>query len=81
MLTRWISEALAMVVVISVGDGAITNEVLKKTKGHNLGLGFVAIAFGMAFFIAIAMFGHISASVRLCDACSRIALHIEKHEP
>lgn len=54
---------LGMMVVISVGNGAIANEVLKKTKGHALGLGFVAIAFGMAFFLAISMFGHISANV------------------
>ncbi|CAM9787400.1 unnamed protein product [Ectocarpus fasciculatus] len=52
-----------MMIVISVGNGAIANEVLKKTKGHALGLGFVAIAFGMAFFLAISMFGHISANV------------------
>ena len=52
-----------MMVVISIGNGAIANEVLKKTKGHALGLGFVAIAFGMAFFLAISMFGHISANV------------------
>lgn len=55
-----------MVVVISVGNGAIANEVLKKTKGHALGLGFVAIAFGMGFFLAISMFGHISANVNAC---------------
>ncbi|CAM9318732.1 unnamed protein product [Ectocarpus sp. 12 AP-2014] len=60
---RFISETLGMAVVISVGNGAIANEVLKKTKGHALGLGFVAIAFGMAFFLAISMFGHISANV------------------
>lgn len=52
-----------MAVVISIGNGAIANEVLKKTKGHGLGLGFVAIAYGMAFFVAISMFGHISANV------------------
>ncbi|CBJ28267.1 MIP family channel protein [Ectocarpus siliculosus] len=52
-----------MAIVIAVGNGAIANEVLKKTKGHALGLGFVAIAFGMAFFLAISMFGHISANV------------------
>jgi len=54
-----------MMVVISVGNGAIANEVLKKTKGHALGLGFVALTYGMAFFLAISMFGHISASVSL----------------
>eukprot|EP00903_Cladosiphon_okamuranus_P015966 g14748.t1 len=54
---------LGMMAVISVGNGAIANEVLKKTKGHALGLGFVAIAFGLAFFLAISMFGHISANV------------------
>ena len=52
-----------MMVVMSVGNGAIANEVLKKTKGHALGLGFVAFTFGMAFFLAISMFGHLSASV------------------
>lgn len=56
---------LGMMVVISIGNGAIANEVLKKTKGHALGLGFVAIAFGMAFFLAISMFGHISANVMI----------------
>jgi glycerol uptake facilitator-like aquaporin len=35
---------------------------LKRTKGHELGLGFVSIGFGMAFFVAIEMFGGISAS-------------------
>ncbi|CAN0304284.1 unnamed protein product [Pylaiella littoralis] len=60
---RFIAEALGMAVVISIGNGAIANEVLKKTKGHGLGLGFVAIAYGMAFFVAISMFGHISANV------------------
>lgn len=54
-----------MMVVISVGNGAIANEVLKKTKGHDLGLGFVAIAYGMAFFLGISMFGHLSASVSI----------------
>lgn len=65
-----------MMAVISVGNGAIANEVLKKTKGHELGLGFVAIAYGLAFFLAISMFGHISAGVsealslcRICAAC------------
>eukprot|EP00752_Nemacystus_decipiens_P007946 g7099.t1 len=60
---RFVSEMLGMMVVISIGNGAIANEVLKKTKGHELGLGFVAIAYGLAFFLAISMFGHISANV------------------
>lgn len=61
-----------MMAVISVGNGAIANEVLKKTKGHELGLGFVALAYGMAFFLAISMFGHISASVSKSPIFCRI---------
>ncbi|CAM9267683.1 unnamed protein product [Choristocarpus tenellus] len=52
-----------MGVVMSIGDSVISNEVLKRTKGHALGLGFVAFGFGMAFFTAIIMFGHLSATV------------------
>jgi glycerol uptake facilitator-like aquaporin len=57
------SEALAMCVVIIIGNGVIANEVLLRTKGHGLGLGHVSVGYGMAFFTAIAMFGHISAAV------------------
>lgn len=72
---------LGMVVVISIGNGAIANEVLKKTKGHALGLGFVAIAYGMAFFLAISMFGHISANVIPFpfSLCSGPSFHTVNH--
>jgi glycerol uptake facilitator-like aquaporin len=59
----FVSEALAMCVVIIIGNGVIANEVLLRTKGHGLGLGHVSVGYGMAFFTAIAMFGHISAAV------------------
>lgn len=67
--SRFIAETLGMSIVVSIGNGAITNEVLKRTKGHNLGLGFVAIAWGMSFFTAIIMFGHISAMVSVYAFC------------
>ena len=50
---RFVSEMLSMTIVIVVGCGAIANNVLTRTKGHGLGLGNVAIAWGMAFFISI----------------------------
>jgi glycerol uptake facilitator protein len=61
--TKFVSEMLAMMVVITIGDGVIANEVLLRTKGHGLGMGHVAVAFGMAFFTAIIMFGSVSATV------------------
>jgi glycerol uptake facilitator-like aquaporin len=32
--TKFVSEMLAMMVVITIGDGVIANEVLLRTKGH-----------------------------------------------
>lgn len=58
----FVSEMLAMCIAITIGECIIANEVLKRTKGHELGLGFVSIGFGLAFFVAIEMFGGISAS-------------------
>ena len=56
-----VSETLAMATVIAIGVCLFSNEILKRTKGHELGLGFVSIGFGMAFFIAIQAFGGVSA--------------------
>jgi glycerol uptake facilitator-like aquaporin len=61
--TKFVAEMLAMMVVITIGDGVIANEVLLRTKGHGLGMGHVSIAFGMAFFTAIIMFSNTSATV------------------
>eukprot|EP00611_Tribonema_gayanum_P024758 TRINITY_DN5520_c0_g2_i1.p1 TRINITY_DN5520_c0_g2~~TRINITY_DN5520_c0_g2_i1.p1 ORF type:complete len:128 (-),score=29.92 TRINITY_DN5520_c0_g2_i1:32-415(-) len=58
--TKFIAELLSMTVYIAIGNGCTANEVLPRTKGNSLGMGFVAIAYGLAFFIATAMFGHIS---------------------
>lgn len=72
---RWIAECLAMMVVISVGDSVIANEVLSRTKGHALGLGHVSVGFGMAFFIAIAMFGGISAACNPAMLLAKVSFH------
>jgi glycerol uptake facilitator protein len=61
---RFVAEMLAMGTVMAIGDGVIANEILKRTKGHDLGLGHVSVAFGMAFFVAILMFGKISATLK-----------------
>ncbi|KAG5175629.1 hypothetical protein JKP88DRAFT_274507 [Tribonema minus] len=58
--TKFIAELLSMTVYIAIGNGCTANEVLPRTKGNSMGMGFVAIAYGLAFFIATAMFGHIS---------------------
>ncbi|CAM9887542.1 unnamed protein product [Discosporangium mesarthrocarpum] len=61
-----------MCVVISIGNSVISNELLKRTKGHALGLGFVALGWGLAFFTSIIMFGHISATASGTRAYSKV---------
>ena len=39
----FVSEMLATMVVITIGNSVIADEVLSRTKGHALGLGHVSI--------------------------------------
>lgn len=57
------AECLSMAICMVVGLGTIANCVLAQTKGHDFGLGFIAIGFGLAFYIPIQMFGAISAAM------------------
>ncbi|CAL5225947.1 g8745 [Coccomyxa viridis] len=55
------SEAIATGLMIFLGEGTLANELLNKTKGHNMGFGWVAFGFGYAFFVALICLSHISA--------------------
>lgn len=60
---RFVGEMLSTMVMVTIGDSVIANEVLGRTKGHALGMGHVSIGFGLAFYIGSAMFGQISAAM------------------
>eukprot|EP01134_Creolimax_fragrantissima_P000558 CFRG0558T1 len=64
--TQFVSEMLAMVVVVWIGESVLANELLVKTKGHEMGIAAVSIGFGLAFFISLAMFDEVSATVNPC---------------
>ncbi|KAL2915165.1 hypothetical protein HK105_205271 [Polyrhizophydium stewartii] len=68
LATRCVTEFLGTAMAIFLGNSVITNELLPLTKGHGMGFGWVATAFGMAFGVSIMMFGYASAHVNPCMA-------------
>ncbi|KNC74211.1 hypothetical protein SARC_13235, partial [Sphaeroforma arctica JP610] len=60
------SEGIAMMVAIWLGESLLACELLAKSKGAHMGITGVAIGFGIAFYIPIQMFGHISATLNPC---------------
>ncbi|KAJ8328012.1 hypothetical protein QVD99_006258 [Batrachochytrium dendrobatidis] len=63
LATRCLTEFLGTALAIFLGDSVIANELLPLTKGHSMGFGWIATAFGMAFTLSILMFGYASAHV------------------
>eukprot|EP01134_Creolimax_fragrantissima_P004136 CFRG4136T1 len=63
---QFISEMLGMMIAIWLGESLLACELLAKSKGAHMGITGVAIGFGLAFFIPIQMFGHISATLNPC---------------
>eukprot|EP01023_Acetabularia_acetabulum_P008001 TRINITY_DN13489_c0_g2_i1.p1 TRINITY_DN13489_c0_g2~~TRINITY_DN13489_c0_g2_i1.p1 ORF type:complete len:459 (-),score=72.38 TRINITY_DN13489_c0_g2_i1:175-1551(-) len=61
LIARCGTECMGTFMAIYLGETIIANEILPGTKGHELGFGWVAFGFGMAFFLAIQFFGYISA--------------------
>jgi glycerol uptake facilitator-like aquaporin len=56
-----LSEYFATLTLILVGNSCIANELLPATKGHSMGFGFVALAFGIAVAFTISIFGNCSS--------------------
>lgn len=52
-----------MAIVIYTGEAALANELLPSTKGHGMGWGWAVFTFGMAFFLPMQIFGHVSAKL------------------
>eukprot|EP01025_Chloroclados_australasicus_P035205 TRINITY_DN3591_c0_g1_i1.p1 TRINITY_DN3591_c0_g1~~TRINITY_DN3591_c0_g1_i1.p1 ORF type:complete len:500 (-),score=39.15 TRINITY_DN3591_c0_g1_i1:457-1869(-) len=61
LIARCGAEGMGTFVAIYLGEAILANEILPGTKGHELGFGWVAFGFGMAFFVAIQFFAFISA--------------------
>eukprot|EP01024_Parvocaulis_polyphysoides_P043023 TRINITY_DN39287_c1_g2_i1.p1 TRINITY_DN39287_c1_g2~~TRINITY_DN39287_c1_g2_i1.p1 ORF type:complete len:458 (-),score=65.63 TRINITY_DN39287_c1_g2_i1:877-2250(-) len=61
LMARCGAECMGTFTAIFLGESILANEILPGTKGHELGFGWVAFGFGMAFFLAIQFFGYISA--------------------
>ena len=63
LLHRCTSECLAAFVSIFLVESLLANKLLPKTKGHNIGFGFVAFGIGFAIFIPLQCFGYISSAL------------------
>ncbi|CAD7698950.1 unnamed protein product [Ostreobium quekettii] len=60
---RCISECAASFLFIFLMESLLANKLLPKTKGHNIGFGFVAVGVGFSVFIALQCFGFISSAL------------------
>lgn len=75
LAARCLTEFLGTTTAIFLGETIIANEVLPRTKGHDLGFGFVAVGFAFAFFVAILCFGFVSAHVNPASLISLAILN------
>ncbi|KAL6785028.1 hypothetical protein ACKKBG_A02125 [Auxenochlorella protothecoides x Auxenochlorella symbiontica] len=55
------AEIIGTMIALFLGDAAVANELLAKTKGNGYGWGFLSMGFGFAFGFATMMFDHVSA--------------------
>ncbi|KFM27923.1 putative glycerol uptake facilitator protein [Auxenochlorella protothecoides] len=55
------AEIIGTMIALFLGDAAVANELLAKTKGNGYGWGFLSMGFGLAFGFATMMFDHVSA--------------------
>lgn len=71
-MTPFVSEFTGTALLIILGDGVVANVILHKTKGHNGGL--IAITFGWAIAVFVAVYVTASASGAHLNPAVTIAL-------
>jgi glycerol uptake facilitator protein len=59
--TQVLTEMFGTMVAIYFGECILANELLPKTKGHEMGFGWVALGFAFAFSMGIYFFQFASA--------------------
>lgn len=60
---RCASEFVATWMFIFLLESVLANKLLPKTKGHDIGFGWIALGVGLACFLPVQYFGYISSMV------------------
>ena len=60
---RCASEFVATWMFVFLLESVLANKLLPKTKGHDIGFGWVALGVGLACFLPVQYFGYISSMV------------------
>ncbi len=61
-MIEYIAEFLGTMILILLGNGVVSNVLLKNTKGENSGWIVITAGWGMAVFIAVLIFGPLSGA-------------------
>ncbi|MFA8436443.1 MAG: MIP/aquaporin family protein [Marinifilaceae bacterium] len=61
-MSEFIAEFLGTMLLILLGNGVVANVVLKDTKGNNGGWIVIALAWGLAVFVGVAVAGPVSGA-------------------
>jgi glycerol uptake facilitator protein len=71
-MTPFVSELIGTTILVILGDGVVANVILNKTKGNSGGL--IAITFGWAIAVFVAVYASASASGAHLNPAVTIAL-------
>ncbi|MEX0986200.1 MAG: MIP/aquaporin family protein [Bacteroidales bacterium] len=61
-MNELLAEFIGTALLVTLGNGAVANVVLKGTKGHNGGWIVISLGWGLAVFVAVAVAGPVSGA-------------------
>lgn len=61
-MNEFAAEIIGTMLLILLGNGVVANVVLSQTKGHNSGWIVIALGWGLAVFVAVAVTGPVSGA-------------------
>lgn len=61
-MNEYIAEMIGTMLLVLLGNGVVANVVLKDTKGHNSGWIVIAVGWGLAVFVGVAVAGPVSGA-------------------
>ncbi|VAW23353.1 Glycerol uptake facilitator protein [hydrothermal vent metagenome] len=62
MMNEYTAEFVGTMLLVLLGNGVVANVVLKGTKGHNGGWIVIALGWGLAVFVGVAVAGPVSGA-------------------